>query len=313
MVVLLKRDDIYQQHQTLHMNVSYVDAINAVYNSLNSLEKQIADYILKNGSKCQHMSVREMSEACQCSGATLVRFAKKLNYDGFTDLKYHIRNADTGTSQDDITLHSGEKTSSMIQKALMYASLSIRNTVDGIDENTLDLAAKQILNAPCVQICAMGSASGVALAACSQFMSFGIRANFPVDELQQLRAAACLKPGDVLIGINYNNSAKNVADAFMAAKKAGATTILITAVKNGILSRYSDFTFYTPTRRPNNALNISTSTLCQSMILQLLILRVWQLDPTLFEQQTHRISAYTKMKLYDPSVERISVSYSDQR
>ena len=294
------------------MNVNYVDAINAAYSSFNFLEKQIADFILKNGAKCQHMSVREMSEACQCSGATLVRFAKKLNYDGFADLKYHIRNADSNAALDDIALHSGEKTSSMMQKALMYASLSIHNTVYGIDENALDLAARQILNAPCVQLCAMGSASGVALAACSQFLSFGIRANFPVDDLQQLRSAACLKPGDVLIGINYNNSSKNVADAFMAAKKAGATTILITAVKNGILSRYADFVFYTPTRRPNNALNISTSTLCQSMILQLLILRVWQLDPELFERETRRIRAYTKMKLYDSSVEKITLSYSGQ-
>lgn len=40
-----------------------------------------------------------------------------------------------------------------------------------------------------------------------------------------------MKPGDVLIGINYNNSAKSVTDTFMAAKKAGATTMLITAVK----------------------------------------------------------------------------------
>lgn len=301
-----------ETNQILHMNVSYVDAINAAYSSLNSLEKQIADFILKNGAKCQHMSVREMSEACNCSAATLVRFAKKLNYDGFTDLKYHIRNADANAALDDITLRSGEKTSSMIQKALMYASLSIRNTIYDVDENLLDLAAKKILSAPCVQFCAMGSASGVALAACSQFMSFGIRAFFPIDELQQLRAAACLKPGDVLIGINYNNSAKSVADAFMAAKKAGATTILITAVRAGIISKYSDYIFYTPTRRPNNALNISTSTLCQSMILQLLILRVWQLNPELFEQETRRIRTYTKMKLYDPSLERITLSYSNQ-
>lgn len=301
-----------EEKQVLHLNISYVEAINAAYASFNSLEKKIADFILKNGSKCQHMSVREMSETCQCSNASLVRFAKKLNYDGFKDLKYHIRNATFKSQQDGIILSAGEKSSAMIQKALMYAVLSIQNTVHDVDERTLDLAARTIARAPMVQICAMGSASGVAVAACSQFMSFGIRANYYIDELQQLRAAACLKPGDVLIGINYNNSAKSVADAFMAAKKAGATTILITALKSGIIGRYSDFVFYTPKRRPNNALNISTSTLCQSMILQLLILRVWQLNPELFDNESHRIGTYTKMKLYDPSLEKVSMSYTDQ-
>jgi DNA-binding MurR/RpiR family transcriptional regulator len=133
-----------------------------------------------------------------------------------------------------------------------------------------------------------------------------------VEELQQLRFAACLKPGDVLIGINYNNSAKNVADAFMTAKKRGASTILITGVKAGVLSRYADHVFHTPARRANNALNISTSTLCQSMVLQLLLLRMWQLAPAVCEQESRRISTYTKLKQYAPSVEKITLSHCEQ-
>lgn len=46
------------------------------------------------------------------------------------------------------------------------------------------------------------------------------------------------------------------------------------------------------------------------MILQLLILRIWQLNPPLFEQESQRIRSYTKMKLYDPSTERITTAYS---
>lgn len=296
--------------QTLPLNLSYVDAINAAYGCLNSLEKRIADYILENGVRCRHMSARELAQACGCSGATVVRFARKLNYDGFADLKHHIRSP--GAAADDICLSSGEKTSAMMQKALMYATHAIQSTVQQTREELLDFAARAIMNAHCVQLCAMGSAAGVALSACSQFLSFGIRADFPMDELQQLRSAACLKQGDVLIGINYNNAAKGVADAFLAAKQAGATTILITAEQRGVLSRYADVVFHTPTRRPDNSLNFSTTTLCQSMVLQLLILRVWQLDPSLFQQESTRLRGYTKLKLYDPSIEKLAVTHSTQ-
>lgn len=298
--------------QRLHLNISYIDAITAAYSTLNSTQKRIADVILKNGARCRHLSAREVAEECGCGSATVVRFARKLNYEGFTDLKFHIRNAASDAPVDDITLSSGEKTESMKQKALMYAALSLRATVERVDENALDHAARAISAASCVQLCATGSAGGVAMTACSQLLSFGIRASFPSDELQQLRSAACLRPGDVLIGINYNNSAKSVTDAFMTAKKAGAATILITAVKGGIISRYADLVFYTPARQPNNSLNISTTALCQSMIVQLLILRAWQLNPALFEKETERIRAYTKMKLYDPALEKITVTYSGQ-
>lgn len=296
------------QERVLHVSSSYLEAISVQYNSFNALEKQIADYLLQNGAVCQHLSIREFADACGCGTASVVRFCRKLRYEGFTDLKYHIRSQQDNVPQDDITLRSGEGLTSMTEKALQYATLSLRNTVSGVDARTLDLAARSIMQAENIQLCAMGSASGVALAACSQFLSFGLPANFPIDELQQLRAAARMRPGDVLIGINYHNRAKNVADAFMAARKAGATTILITASSGGVISRYADFVFCTPQRRINNSLNISTTTLCQSMIVQLLILRIWQLDPEKFDQSSGRIRSFTRLKLYDSGVEEISLT-----
>lgn len=47
----------------------------------------------------------------------------------------------------------------------------------------------------------------------------------------------------------------------------------------------------------------TTTTLCQSMVLQLLILRIWQLDPVRFGQESARLRSYTKAKLLDSSPE----------
>lgn len=46
------------------------------------------------------------------------------------------------------------------------------------------------------------------------------------------------------------------------------------------------------------------------MILQPLILRIRQLEPTLFELKTEQIRAYTKMKLYSPETEKATIIYS---
>ena len=281
-------------------DLSYMDAIHAAYDSLNSLERSIADHILKLGSACVHRSARELAQECGCSAATVVRFARKLGYEGFSELKHHIRSA-LRTPGDDITLAGGEKTDSVKQKALLYATHSIRSTVQQVDEEQLEAAARMVRGARGVQLCAMGSAAGVALSACSQLLSLGIRADFPTDELQQLRSAACLGPGDVLIGINYNNAARSVADALQAAREAGASTVLITGEKDGFLQRYADLVFFTPTRKPGNPLNFSTTTLCQAMVVQLLLLRLWQLDPERFRRESNRLQTYTPKKLCPPN------------
>lgn len=119
--------------RTVNLNLTYIEVINAAYSTLNSLEKRIADFILKNGTACQHLSARELADRGECSGATVVRFSRKLNYGGFTDLKYHIRSAGNKL-QDDITLSAEEKAASMKQKALMYATSSLQTTVGNVDE-----------------------------------------------------------------------------------------------------------------------------------------------------------------------------------
>ena len=301
-----------RDEKTLQLEPDCAALISEIYDTLSPTDRKIADFILSAGARCAQMTIRAFAENCGCSTATVVRFCRLLRLEGFTDLKYHIRRSSV-PEDNDITLHAGENMDTMLHKALQYACRSLQSTVSQVDEDALDEAARRIMAAPNVQLCAVGSASGAALAACSQLLGFGIPASFPADELQQLRLAACRKPGDVLIGINYNNAAKSVADAFMAAKAAGATTVLITAVRDGVIRRYADYVFYTPLRRAGSSLNISTTMLCQSMLLQLLMLRIWQLDPDRFAQQAERIRAYTKMKLYGPEAESIQVDYAAAR
>ena len=289
--------------------LSYLDTVQTAYEGLNTTEKAIADYLLKGGDPS---SCRELGLACGCSAATVVRFCRKLGYEGFSALKYHIRTA-VRVSEDDLSLRFGEQTASVKQKALLYATQSIQSTVRQTDDSQLSSAAAMLRSARHIQFCAVGSAAGVALSACSQLLSFGIRADFPTDELQQLRSAACLQPGDVLIGINYNNAAKAVADALSAAKQAGASTILITGERQGVLQQHADLVFYTPIRRPGHSLNISTTTLCQSMVLQLLLLQLWQLDPERFRRESARLAGYTQLKLYDASIEKLALSHAAQK
>ncbi len=285
--------DIY--HQSL--NINYMDAIDAAYDTMNPTEQRISDYIRAHGLACCSMSARDLAEACACSPASIVRYARLLNFEGLTDLKYHIRRSGYAVAKDDIMLSSSDALPSMKQKALQFSLLSLRNTVNGIDDFLLTAAAEAILKAEHVEFCAMGSAAGAALSACSQFLSFGISASFFQDQLLQLRSAASLRKGDVLIGINYHNAAANLVEAFSAARKRGVTTILITAIRSGILSEMADISFFTPVRKVENSLNISASGLCQSMVLQLLLLRIWQLAPERLNSESSRLQPLTETML----------------
>ena len=58
---------------------------------LNENEKTILSYIDSHGSQVSRMSIQQLADAVFVSTATIVRLCKKLELNGFNDLKYGIR------------------------------------------------------------------------------------------------------------------------------------------------------------------------------------------------------------------------------
>ena len=64
--------------------------IKILYNDMGNAEKKIADFLIKNPSGILPLSITELAEKCGGSEATIVRFAKRLGFDGYQQLKIAI-------------------------------------------------------------------------------------------------------------------------------------------------------------------------------------------------------------------------------
>lgn len=58
---------------------------------LNNLEMGAYDYIIKNLEKIPFLTIRELSEHTHVSTTTLLRMCTKLGFDGYSELKYEIK------------------------------------------------------------------------------------------------------------------------------------------------------------------------------------------------------------------------------
>lgn len=67
---------------------------------LNEIELFIYNYVLQNYKKVAYMRIRDMAEETNVSTATILRFCRKLGFDGFTEFRYDLKNK--------ITLMKGE-------------------------------------------------------------------------------------------------------------------------------------------------------------------------------------------------------------
>lgn len=296
-----------REAQLLCFDENYYKKITSSFDRLGGAEKKAASYILEHGAICARMSVSELAQACGCSAASIVRLCKDLGYSGFSELKFNIQQSGYVFTEGNLSISQTDSPAALVEKTFHYTQQSLNTMVQLLDNELLEHASQAIAKANLVLFCAMGSACGAALAGVNHLLSSGINACFPMDDLLQLRAAAYSGPSDVVIGVNYDGNAKNVSDALMIAKERGATTILITSFPNGLGAHYADIILRTPKRNANNALNYSTTTMCQVMIVHLLIVGAWQWGDAARQEQSSKMRALTYLKRYAIDTSKIEV------
>lgn len=59
--------------------------------SLNETETYVYNYVVKNTKKVLDESIRELANNTHVSTATVMRFCKKMGCEGFTELKYRLK------------------------------------------------------------------------------------------------------------------------------------------------------------------------------------------------------------------------------
>lgn len=59
--------------------------------SFNELETSLYNYICQNGEKVAYMRIRELADETHVSTATILRFCRKLNCEGFSEFKVMLK------------------------------------------------------------------------------------------------------------------------------------------------------------------------------------------------------------------------------
>src|SRR5699024_82192 len=65
------------------------------------------------------------------------------------------------------------------------------------------------------------------------------------DGYHQRISAGSLREGDAAVGVSYSGNSRDTVEAVKMAKKAGASTIVITNFRNSLITRYADLVLCT--------------------------------------------------------------------
>jgi len=219
--------------------VSCLYTIHHMYDQLSTSHRRIADYIIAHPQRAIHATIDALAKEIETSESTLVRFVRKLGYDGYQHFRISLAtelvSPPKRVYETDITQEKN-----IIPTVFNSSIETLRATRERLDSSRILDVSRQMINAKNILLLGMGGSFIVALDGFHKFVRIGLPVKMIQDFHIQLMMASQSSSED--IAIIYSHTGINV-DAISIAdelRKQHCHTICITSNDNSTLSRHCD-------------------------------------------------------------------------
>jgi DNA-binding MurR/RpiR family transcriptional regulator len=209
--------------------------------ALSESERRVATWILENADKVLNLSMSQIAQACDVSDTTVLRMCRNAGFVGFTDLKLSlVQDMASPTQLIHENINSADDPQTIVRKVFTTNIQALYDTLEMLDHSTILKAIQLIENAKRILIAGVGGSSIIAQTLYQRLYRLGIQCEAPLDVQLQIMHTTLLQPGDLVIGVSYSGSTKDVGLVLHDAKKNGVSTILITGNPKSQLSKDAD-------------------------------------------------------------------------
>ena len=217
----------------LTLGPTFLSRLNASAASLSSNDAAIAAYLRRNPIAGALSTADQLARGAGVSKAAVVRFAIRLGYPGFTELREHLRqqlvhqqaeslSVDDDGGTDDVRIFLSSKLASDL------ASLS--SFVESVDQHDLQRCAELLVQRDATVFVA-GHRRGFAAAMFAQRMFNWVRPGVRLWRMEEPGLALALdeiRAGDVVLAFAFRRYPRVTGVLLEYAREVGASTILVT-------------------------------------------------------------------------------------
>ena len=130
--------------------VNIISSLESVMPFLSSKEKKLGEYVLNHSQEILSFTLKDLSLQAEVSEATIIRFARRLGCEGYSDFKLSLSanlSANFYNENSDMILDKimpSDTPDAVLKKLSAFVVTSVQSTTDIIDSQELDKAIKLI-------------------------------------------------------------------------------------------------------------------------------------------------------------------------
>lgn len=221
------------------------DAVSLIRKKLSGLPdsaKRIGAFILEHPHTTTEMTLRELSRELAVSEGSIINFANRLGYDGYTSLKLALARS---VSEGDVLHYESaapnDSATEIMHKIRDNASDALRATSLSVTESELTAAADLLTGAKKrIEVYGIGSSAMIAEDAAFRFMKLGLPAACVRDSYIGSVSALMLDKDCTALAVSYTGRTHDLIKTMTIAKEKGAKTMCITCFADSPLAELCD-------------------------------------------------------------------------
>ncbi|MBE7045847.1 MAG: MurR/RpiR family transcriptional regulator [Ruminococcaceae bacterium] len=240
------------------------------YSVLTSVEKKIADYVLKNPSKVVNMSVRDISKEADVVNSAVIRFCKSVGFEGFPEMKIALAMENTKNEELNFNpyVSKDDKEEEVLKKIFSANVKALRDTLEGVDKKAFKKAISLINSAEKIFIYGIGTSAFLANEFQYRLLLLGYNAHVFTDAVKMRTASIIIGKNDLVIGISHTGRTSFVCDSVKCAKDNGAKTLCITSIEKSTLYDMCDVGLVTTSDEINYPVEALSARIAQLSLLE---------------------------------------------
>lgn len=210
------------------------DRIHALKGLATNKERKLIEGLEQiEREKLVYMSITELASQLKMAEATVVRFCKKLGYNGFQDFKLSLIKELGTMERSDV--------SSTVKRIARQMTDAITETSYGMDYDKCLEIARLLVQAKKIGAFGVGNSAVPAMEIGNILARIGINVVVTPDPHMQAITTSHMTENDVVILISVSGSTKDIIDVAEIAKRNGVKVVVITCYDRSPLAKYGDY------------------------------------------------------------------------
>lgn len=218
--------------------------------SMSSTERAVSDYLLTHQGEAMSLSIHQLAEKTFASPSTIIRMCQRIGFAGYKEFRQAVTcevavRRFSHAEQPLQEISPSDTTQSIVEKVTQKNILSLEDSKNLLDAETLDTCVELLKSARTVLLFGLGASLYAARDAYLKFLRLNKPCVINDDWSSQLLQAKNSSPQDLAIVVSFSGETAEVIQSMRALRENGTPIIAITRCVPSPVAELADYRLYT--------------------------------------------------------------------